>query len=250
MSCTASTSSTASTMSSAMSSTTTGTTFMHMMSAFRRTSWTSGPRGPLCSRSTPTPSTGVGGGPAGAGRGAGTKINFPEIAPSSQGHVPIGQGTSRAFRNMLKRPHPPSAGPQTTFSLISSPPARPSPREKEIGEVAPRRRPDRVPKMPPSDRAARGLSKTCPDVSIRPPGARYGIIPAFQPARGPRRAPKTNRGHISIKTTRASPKSDPIGQSGSRTFQNIFGRPNSTSRGPDAAVSRGGLGQVATWVGT
>ena len=194
MSCTASTSSTASTMSSAMSSTTTGTTFMHMMSAFRRTSWTSGPRGPLCSRSTPTPSTGVGGGARGAGRGAGTKINIPEIAPSSQGHVPIGQGTSRAFRNMLKRPHPPSAGPQTTFSLISSPPARPSPREKEIGEVAPGRRPDRVPKMPPSDRAARGLSKTCPDVSIRPPGAPIRHHSCFPARERPPPSPKNKSG--------------------------------------------------------
>ena len=96
-----------------------------------------------------------------AGRAAGPpgeKINVPENAPSSPGHVPIGQGTSRAFRNMFKRPDPPISRPEATFSLLSS--------QKEIGEVAPGRRPDGVPKTPLPDGAARGLSETRSDAPI------------------------------------------------------------------------------------
>ena len=69
--------------------------------------------------------------PGGRGTGPqGAKINFPENAPSTQGHAPNGQGTSRAFQNMFKRPDPPISRPKTTVSLLSSPPSCPSPRDK------------------------------------------------------------------------------------------------------------------------
>ena len=43
---------------------------------------------------------------------------------------PIGQSSSRAFRNMFKCPNPPSRGPETQFPACASPRERPHPSPK------------------------------------------------------------------------------------------------------------------------
>ena len=90
-----------------------------------------------------------------------------------------------------------------------------------------------------------------PDPTSAGPKTPFSLLSGLS---GPRESPpwpqKTNRGHISINTPRWSPEHAPIGQSSLQAFQNMSGYLNSTISGPDAAVSRGGEGQVATWVGT
>ena len=163
---------------------------------------------------------------------------------------PLDRGPREHSETYSNVPIHPLRAPKRHFHSFPAPPPAPRPGKKKSGRSRPDAAPIESQKCPHRTERLAGFPKHVRTSQFDPRGPRYGIIPAFQPARGPRRAPKTNRGHISIKTTRASPKSDPIGQSGSRTFQNIFGRPNSTISGPDAAVSRGGEGQVATWVGT
>ena len=90
---------------------------------------------------------------------------------SSPKNAPIRQSGSRAFQNMSGRLDSTPGGPDTASSLLSSPREAPAEPQKQIGDISPSRRPERVPKVTPSDRAAHGLSKTFSDVQIRPPGA-------------------------------------------------------------------------------